>query len=637
MYKPPYNATLFDLPRVSVSPDRITAGEWATFTVTFGGLALPAGTVIQLNIHGGRTNKGNWGQPQLDDPQGDNYCSAATSQGQGLQLSIPLLKYNVSQLLIHVGADASADEDIIVRLGDTSGGSRGFRAQTFTQHPHYFDLSFPDENGEQTRVAANPPGVEVVGGPLHQLCLFVPSGAAPGEQFRATIKARDEYDNVAAGFTGRVHISFQGTVLREIEMTAENGGLFEIEDLALEEPGVQRLTVSLADGGGEWLSNPVMVSADAKQHVYWGILHGHTAWSDGTGDLENYFANLRDENRMDFGALGDHDHAYETSDEQWAQIQETTARWNEPGQFVTFLGYEWAKWRRNGDGDRNVYYLEDYQPFFRSEDGAYPTPTELFEVLADRQAIVIPHHPAISGTWCDWKEHDPTKERLVEIFSVWGNSERSVHDGSKFPLKPGGCAGQPLDAAEIPVGFVQHGLYLGRRLGFVAGGDDHWGRPGDQNPHWQEVGDIGHPPGIMAVWAEDLTRQSLFSGMYERCTYGTTGARMLIDFRLAGQPMGTDIPVTNSGEFATRTLHIAVYGTDDIAQVEIVRNNRVVHEITGEGLDLEADWTDEDALELILLRPADQPPFCYYYLRVTQADGETAWVSPIWLTLAETD
>ena len=29
-------------------------------------------------------------------------------------------------------------------------------------------------------------------------------------------------------------------------------------------------------------------------------------------------------------------------------------------------------------------------------------------------------------------------------------------------------------------------------------------------------------------------------------------------------------------------------------------------------------------------------PFCFYYVRVRQTDGETAWVSPIWFSARAT-
>ena len=53
------------------------------------------------------------------------------------------------------------------------------------------------------------------------------------------------------------------------------------------------------------------------------------------------------------------------------------------------------------------------------------------------------------------------------------------------------------------------------------------------------------------------------------------------------------------------------------------------------GPDVAFEWVDEQDLSKIVLqrsvRGAAQT--CYYYLRVTQEDGEIAWSSPIWFSL----
>jgi len=48
---------------------------------------------------------------------------------------------------------------------------------------------------------------------------------------------------------------------------------------------------------------------------WWGMIHGHSELSDGAGNLRDYFSQLRDECALDFGALSDHDHLFETEDE----------------------------------------------------------------------------------------------------------------------------------------------------------------------------------------------------------------------------------------------------------------------------------------------------------------------------------
>ena len=84
---------------------------------------------------------------------------------------------------------------------------------------------------------------------------------------------------------------------------------------------------------------------------------------------------------------------------------------------------------------------------------------------------------------------------------------------------------------------------------------------------------------------------------------------------------------------AGRTIQVTVHGTQPVSCVEIVRNNVDVYRYTPDALDVALTWTDREALDAVNLQPAPhQPaPFTFYYIRVTQADGQMAWSSPIWV------
>jgi len=45
--------------------------------------------------------------------------------------------------------------------------------------------------------------------------------------------------------------------------------------------------------------------------------------------------------------------------------------------------------------------------------------------------------------------------------------------------------------------------------------------------------------GVTGVYATDLTREAIFEALRERRTYGTTGDRIIVDWRLDGHPMGS--------------------------------------------------------------------------------------------------
>jgi hypothetical protein len=71
-----------------------------------------------------------------------------------------------------------------------------------------------------------------------------------------------------------------------------------------------------------------------------------------------------------------------------------------------------------------------------------------------------------------------------------------------------------------------------------------------------------------------------------------------------------------------------------IERIEIVRSNVDVFTHEPGSADACFEWVDEDDFDAIALPAARfwPTPFCFYYLRVTQADGEMAWSSPIWVS-----
>ncbi|MGD9495311.1 MAG: DUF3604 domain-containing protein [Armatimonadota bacterium] len=630
-----------------VDPPTAMAGVRDTWRVSFAGIKLPAGGIVRLRLGGGRDNKSDWERPQSDDPSANEYVTAVCSGAAELQVRVPPFE-DVADVVVDMtvtGAPLRPEDQITVTLGDTSGGGEGSTPQTFSQPGKVFDVfvAQPPPRGErpQFQRAAGAPALDVVGGMMDRLRVLVPATVPAGKQFAIVIKAEDVHGNVASLYqgelglevsdqricTGPKHVSFPGP-----------GGVVTVEGFKALSRGLVRLIAIDEVSDIKYVSNPLLITGYDQPQLFFGVIHGHTRCSDGIGSVKDYYACMRDDNRLDFGAVADHDHEWETLGEHWAEIQRVTAECNEPGRFATLLGYEWAKWRRNGAGDRNVYYDGDDMPMYRSGDDYYPTPPELFAALEGQRAIVIPHHSASTGNFCEWADHDPDKERLVEIYSIWGSSERSARDGNPFPMRPtglprSGFAAVPIDSGERPEGFVQRALAMGRRLGFVGGGDDHYGHPGDPVATGAEP--FRYRDGLMGLWAHELTRAAVFQAMYDRHTYATTGARMIVLYRVSGAFMGEELRVADRPELAQRReIEAFIAGEAKLAQVEVVRNNQVVHSYRPGGSETTLEWSDEEPLEPLALTPCDgRERFVFYYLRVLQSDGEMAWASPVWVLL----
>ena len=91
--------------------------------------------------------------------------------------------------------------------------------------------------------------------------------------------------------------------------------------------------------GREARSNPVIVRDQATDsQIYWGDLHTHTRYSDGRGTPAEMFDFGQRYAALDFCAISDH--AFITNDQMWENIQQATKSFHQPGQYVTFLGYE---------------------------------------------------------------------------------------------------------------------------------------------------------------------------------------------------------------------------------------------------------------------------------------------------------
>ena len=644
----------------SVDPPVMQAGQMGTWTLECElPRDIPSGCNLELILSGTRWIKSEM-VCQTYMPERENYVSASIIDGPRLHGIPPGPNADPKSLMRGVfrapseGIQKGAKLQII--LGDTSQGNPGMMGPRFTMRNAFFAIAVPQIHSQDN---ARPAYLEkclaafildFAGGPVDHLRLIAPSQAALGETFSLILRAQDRLGNIASERPSRLVFHQEGKHW-EVEVAEEMinpAGAIEIGDFTATQPGILRISAEDPDTGLWTESNPIQVEENSGEKLYWGLIHEHTELSDGQGSLDLCYTNFRYGARLDFGAVSDHDHRYETTDEMWKMTCEAARKYNAPGEFVTFLGYEWAKWRRNGDGDRNVYYLDDDRPMFRSETGEMDTPEKLFGALSDEKALVIPHHPAYTGNFCDWKDHNPAFERLVEIYSVWGNSEMAGDHGNPLPIRnprwndPDLLKHRGVDPevfnrekppGEEPVGFVQNALSLGWRVGFTAGGDMHLSHPGDDVRKGYVP--TAYKAGLTGVWASDMTREAIWDALFNRRCFATTSARMILKFSVNGHPMGSEFSISNELEARrTRNIDFYVSGTEAIETVHIICNNQTVYTVSPKGQrEVQFSWEDERDFQEIAIRSAKwcPSPFIFYYARVRQVDCEMAWSSPVWI------
>ena len=256
--------------------------------------------------------------------------------------------------------------------------------------------------------------------------------------------------------------------------------------------------------------------------AYFGDLHNHNAVGYARGSLRRTFEIAR--NHLDFFAFTPHGYwhdighyeggieqrwltGFEVTRKRWPEVLAMVREFDQPGTFVPIAGYEW-----------HSSSIGDYHIIFPDLDGEYVRFDDIrtFQQFArERGAIMIPHHPANrrGDRGANPAYFDPKVTPVIEIFSEWGNAE---HDRAPYPYIRHSHGGRWTRNT------YQHFLAEGHRLGVVASTDDHLGYPG------------AYREGLAAVLATELTREGIFDALRSRRTYGVTGDRIQMDFRLNG-------------------------------------------------------------------------------------------------------
>ena len=345
--------------------------------------------------------------------------------------------------------------------------------------------------------------------------------------------------------------------------------------------------------------------------IYYGDVHVHTAYSDGSGSFDDVLNLYKNVYRRDFVAITDHD-ALRAGDNhfspgEWDYLKALNEIYNQPGVFVTINGYEWthSTWSGRQDstsrvGHKNIYFKGgESSPLFSHKGSVAYDPVTLFKTLHHADAIAFPHHPAWGGI--TWEENDPEVQTNYEIVSIHGANEYA----GNLPIPHRGG---------MPGSFAQDGLEKGVRIGFVGGSDSH-GLFFHAHEGWREDPYKG---GLTAVLLRGLlTRENVWEALKARANYATSGEKLYLEFSINGLPMGSEVRVSKPPiiSFEARS--------DKLLYAYILRNGKERF-VSGP---IDARMARYVGIEDETIAPGKN----YYYLRVVYKDGSVAWSSPIWV------
>lgn len=584
----------------------------------------------------------SWPDLQINNGKAPNFVSVKIEGNGEIPTSPDITPRGDGKLDISFTNEVIPGAKIIITYGDTRFGSPGY---IIPNVPYEIDLVVEEDtlgNRRFVLVDAEMPTLRISGDTLDNFVVTAPS--TPRENtFEILVKAMEGYDAP----TGNMYIvqKYAGTIT--FSSTDRKAVLPSDYTFVPADRGVRKFAVTLPSGGTHTInvketgssiaatSNPIIIDKKSDKTIFWGTLHQHTfIGGHGAQTPEFAFDYAKNKSGLDFLAVTDH---CRTDKYDWFHSRQIAEDYNEPGTFVTFGAYEWTAAEF---GHRHVLYLdplkeanycEEHRVAFNPTTILTPTLEQLFEAVDKRDALLVVHHPAwfipnpnLPKQAMVWGDIANINQKLVEIYSHHGSSEK--YDNAPYIIH------NDLSQQRGPEekAFVQDAIAMGYKLGITADGDDHNSMPGSNfgfdSPRDSEAeegfGMHYSRLGITGVYADELTREGLWEALNARRTYGTTGARIILDFAINHHMMGE--------EFTTAQppiIRVNVIGTDIIDTISVIKDGYTTfyeHKPNSK----EAEFTVVDS-------GVGTGEEHSYYIRVHQKDDHFAWSSPIWVTRVE--
>ena len=379
------------------------------------------------------------------------------------------------------------------------------------------------------------------------------------------------------------------------------------------------VTVTRADGKSASFSWFFTVG-ESRYQLYFGQLHSHTQYSDGAGSLESalsYVKNLPDSANVQFVAFTDHSNYFDKSgaanpegalydmslatpysQETWSSYRSAVAAFNEAnaGSLVALAGFEMT-WS-GGPGHINTFNT----PGIVSRNNTtlnnktdYAGMRAYYALLSQQEgadSLSQFNHPGNTfGTFGDFAFWDPVIDSRMYMVEA-GNGEGQIGAGGYYPSYE----------------YYTMALDKGWHLAPTNNQDNHKGRWGNAN----DARDV--------ILTDDFSEEGIYDALRAMRMYATEDKNLEIGYTVNGMLLGsslTEVP-------EKLDIHVTVNdpdASDSISKVEVIVNSGKTA----------YTWDDPAVLATGDLSVTLDPDYSYYYIRVTQGDGDLAVTAPVWV------
>ncbi|MBR3952102.1 MAG: CehA/McbA family metallohydrolase [Oscillospiraceae bacterium] len=378
------------------------------------------------------------------------------------------------------------------------------------------------------------------------------------------------------------------------------------------------VTVVRADGK-ETSKTWSFTVGEAQYELYFGQLHSHTTYSDGSGSLESalsYIANLPESANVDFVAFTDHSNYFDTSgaanpeaalydlslatgesQKMWREYTGAIDEFNASQSKVVALGGFEMTWS-GGPGHINTFNTEGIVSRNnttlnnKTNDAGMKAYYALLSQPEGADSLSQFNHPGSTfGTFTDFAYWDALIDTRIQMVEV-GNGEGQIGAGGYYPSYE----------------YYTMALDKGWHLAPTNNQDNHKGKWGNAN----DARDV--------VLTDNFSEEGIYQAIRDMRMYSTEDKNLEIGYTVNGLLLGSSI--TEVPE--KLNLEVTVYDpdkSDSISKVEVIVNSGKVA----------YTWDDPADLADGALSVELDPTYSYYYIRVTEGDGDLAVTAPVWV------
>lgn len=329
-------------------------------------------------------------------------------------------------------------------------------------------------------------------------------------------------------------------------------------------------------------------------NIYFGQLHAHTNLSDGDGSVEEAFDYASKVENLDFFAVTDHSDSFDNADAGaigadgrsistgWAAGKQAAASVTN-GNFVGMFGFEMTWPEDKQLGHISTFNTPGWQTRDQADFENVPTALEhYYKALTTVPGSVsqFNHPDTIHGDFERFDHYSPQYDAVISLLEVAGE------DGA--------------------VDCEYYHLALDKGW--------HVAPTNNQNNHNGQWGDASRARTV--ILAETLTEEALYDAMKDRRVYATQDSDLTVYYTLNGAVMGSILPKSEEAEI---TVFLSDPTDEAIGNVEVVADG-------GKVIDSAYVGTPSQVLELPV-----SGGYNYYYLRITQPDGDVAVTAPVWM------